>query len=144
MKKFCHAIIIALVICLIIIPIEASAVVDTPVTDEIDPQFITINTIYAYLKIDEDTGIATCVGEVRARDMLPVEVLVQLQQLKDGTWTTLYSWANTGTCIASEAGSYAIAKGYTYRAKVIGFAYDTDGNIIESGSATHQVSYPKK
>lgn len=143
MKRIRFAFVIALVICLTIVPTGASAMVDTPVTDEIDPQFITINTIYALLKIDEGAGIATCVGEVRTRDMLPVKVMVQLQQLKNGTWDTLYTWSNTGTLYATKAGSYAIAKGYTYRTKVIGFAYDADGNIIESGSATHQVSYPK-
>ncbi len=144
MKKVRHAIVIALIICLTIVPIEASAVVEKPVTDEIEPQFITINTIYALLQIDESNGIATCVGEVQARDMVPVEVVVQLQQLKNGMWDTLYTWSNTGTLYATKAGSYAIARGYTYRTKTIAFVYDNDDNIIESGSATHQVDYPKK
>lgn len=144
MGKVRHAIVIALVICLTIVPIEASAVVEKPVTDEIEPQFITINSIYALLQIDESNGIATCVGEVRARDMVPVEVVVQLQQLKDGMWNTLYTWSNTGTLFASKSGNYCVPRGYTYRTKVTGFVYDSDGNIIESGSGSHQVNYPKK
>lgn len=141
-KRFC-SIIIALVMCLAIIPVEAFAAIDTPVIGTVEPRFEAINTIYALLKIDEGNGIATCVGEVRAKKMVPVEVVVQLQRLEGSTWNTLYTWSNTGTLFASKSGNYAVAKGYTYRTRVTAFVYDTDGNIIESGSATHQVSYPK-
>lgn len=144
MKKVCFAIVLALVICFTAVPFGASAMVETPVTDQVEPRFVAINSIYSLLKIDESNGIATCVGEVRAREMVQLKVVVQLQRLEDGMWNTLYTWSNTGTLFASKSGSYAIARGYTYRAKVTGFVYDADGNIIESGSATHQVDYPKK
>ena len=144
MKKRCFAIILTLIVCFSIVPIGASAMVETPDADEVMPRFVAINTIYALLKIDESNGIATCVGEVRAREMVQLKVVVQLQRLEDGMWNTLYTWSNTGTLFASKSGNYAIARGYTYRAKVTGFGYDADGNIIESGSATHQVDYPKK
>ncbi len=144
MKKVCYAIVIALVICLAIVPFKASAMVETPVKDQIEPQFVAINTIYSLLKIDESSGIATCVGEARAKEMVPVEVMVQLQQLDNGTWNTLQTWFGTGTYYASAAGSYCVPKGYTYRTKTIAFVYDNDGNIVESGSGSHQVNYPKK
>jgi len=143
LKKRLYSVVIALVMCLTIIPIEAFATVDTPITDTVEPRFVAINSIYALLKIDEGRGIATCVGEARAKEMVPVEVMVQLQRLENGTWNTLQTWFASGTYYASGAGSYAIAKGYTYRTKTTAFVYDANGNIIESGSATHQVSYPK-
>lgn len=144
MKKIRRAIIIALAICLTIIPMNASAATEDPFTDAVEPRFTAINSIYSLLKIDESAGIATCVGEMQAKEMVPVKVVVQLQRLENGVWNTLQSWSNTGTFYASKAGSYAIARGYTYRTKTIAFVHDTDGNIIESGSATHQVDYPKK
>lgn len=144
MKKVRYAIVIALVVCLTIVPIEVSAMVETPVTDQVEPRFVAINTIYSLLQIDESSGIATCVGEVRAKDMVPVEVVVQLQQLEDGMWNTLYTWSNTGTLFASKSGNYCVPRGYTYRTRVTAFVYDNDGNIVESGSGSHQVDYPKK
>ena len=118
--------------------------VETPVTDQLEPRFVAINSIYALLKIEESSGIATCVGEVCAKEMVPVEVVVQLQRLEDGMWNTLYTWSDTGTLFASMSGNYCVPRGYTYRTRVTAFVYDSDGNIIESGSGSHQVNYPKK
>lgn len=144
MKKVCFAIVLALVICFTAVPFEASAMVETPVTDQVEPRFVAINSIYSLLKIEESSGIATCVGEACAKEMVPVEVVVQLQRLEDGVWNTLYTWSNTGTLFASMSGNYCVPRGYTYRTKTIAFVYDNDGNIVESGSGTHQVDYPKK
>ncbi len=144
MKKVCFAIVLALVICFTAVPVEASAMVETPVTDQVEPRFVAINSIYSLLKIEESSGIATCVGEVCAKEMVPVEVVVQLQRLEDGMWNTLYTWSDTGTLFASMSGNYCVPRGYTYRTRVTAFVYDSDGNIIESGSGSHQVNYPKK
>lgn len=144
MKKIRCAIVIALALCLVIIPVDALAATEDSFTDVIEPRFTAINSIYSLLQIDESAGIATCVGEMQAKEMVPVEVVVQLQRLENGVWNTLQSWSNTGTFYATKAGSYAIARGYTYRTKTIAFVYDNDGNIVESGSGTHQVDYPKK
>lgn len=143
MKKILCALVVALTLCMTVTPINALAATEEPFEGTIAPRFTAINSIYALLKIDEGVGIATCVGEMQAKEMVPVKVVVQLQRLESGTWNTLQTWSNTGTFYATKAGSYAIAKGYTYRTKTIAFVYDTNGNIIESGSATHQVSYPK-
>lgn len=144
MKKVCFAIVLALVICFTAVPVEVSAMVETPVTDQVEPRFVAINSIYSLLKIEESSGIATCVGEVCAKEMVPVEVVVQLQRLEDGMWNTLYTWSDTGTLFASMSGNYCVPRGYTYRTRVTAFVYDSDGNIIESGSGSHQVNYPKK
>ena len=78
MKKRCFAIILTLIVCFSIVPIGASAMVETPDADEVMPRFVAINTIYALLKIDESNGIATCVGEVRAREMVQLKVVDNL------------------------------------------------------------------
>lgn len=136
MKKVLCIMMAVFAICLAIVPVEASAARNEPV-----PYFTAINSIYSLLQIDRSTGIATCVGEVQAKELTPVEVVVQLQRLENGTWNTLVTWTNTGTFYATKSGSYCVPKGYSYRTKVTGLVYDSTGNIIESGSGSHVVDY---
>lgn len=143
MKKIC-CVFIALVLCLTVIPVNVSAATMDSLTGTVEPRFTAINSIYSLLQIDEKLGIATCVGEMQAKEMVPVKVIVQLQRLENGVWNTLQTWSNTGTFYATKAGSYAIARGYTYRTKTIAFVYDNDGNIVESGSGSHQVDFPRR
>lgn len=138
MKKMVSIILIILTICAVVVPASAAT------GNEIVPYFNHINSIYAWITIDEFTGIATCVGEVRAKQMNPVKVVVQLQKLEDGLWKTLETWTNTGTYYATKDGNYCVPSGYTYRTKVTGYIYDSDGNIIESGSTTDQYTYSSK
>lgn len=136
MKRIICVLLIAVSLFAAVLPASAATI------NDVAPCYVYISSIYARITIDESTGIATCVGEVNAKKMLPVEVVVQLQQLKNGTWQTLATWTNAGTYLAGESGSYAVASGYTYRTKVTGFIYDSDGNLVESGSGTDQVTYP--
>lgn len=134
MKKIISIILAVLTVCVLATPALAAA------KDPVDPQYQHITSLYATINIDS-TGLATCSGAIRAREVTPVEIVVQLQQYKDGIWRTLQTWTNSGSFYASEVGYYYVMKGYTYRTKVTGFIYDANGMIIESASGSHQKTY---
>ena len=101
-----------------------------------------ILNIYASISVNQSTGIVTCSGTITAKSTYPVKVYAQLQRLENGSWRTITSWTNTGTLSATVTKSYAVYSGYTYRIYVIGYVYDNNGNIVESGSEYHSVYYP--
>lgn len=109
--------------------------------DELEPQFETINTVHASLTIDETLGVATCYGRITAKNLYPVEVEVYLQVYRNNRWDTLKTWTGTGTMNCSISNQYAIARGYTYRVYVIGYVYNSNGAIVESGSTAHTVAF---
>lgn len=135
MKRFLSLILIAMVIFSMAVPASA-AVADNMV----QPRWSYLNSVTAYLNINF-LGIATCEGTATARVGETVEVTVRLQQLKDTGWATIKTWTSTGTGTAAASGNYAVYSGYTYRTSVTGYVYDSDGNLLETGTATDTFEY---
>lgn len=135
MKRVISLIIAIVTLCVLLVPASAA------VRDPVELQYEHTRYVYAVLSINNTTGLATCGGDVCAKDFNPVEVVVQLQQLKDGVWRTLQTWTNTGTRYTEQTGIYYVMKGYVYRTKVTSFVYDDTGRIIESASCTDQRVY---
>lgn len=122
---------------IITMTIPASA---TTAESTIQPRWTYLDTVYAYLNINW-LGIASCEGSATAGSLVTVEVTVRLQQLKDTGWATIKTWSATDTQSAVASGSYAVQKGYTYRVSVTGYVYDSNGNLVETGSATDTFVY---
>lgn len=74
---------------------------------------------------------------ISAKSLYPVSVTVRLQVYKNGDWETLYTWSDSGTWSVTCEGYYAVYSGYKYRVIVLGYVYDSAGNIIESGDAVY-------
>lgn len=138
MKKIVYMFLSALIIILNMIPMRVSA------NDNIMPVFENISTVYARLSIDEKLGITTCTGRIVAKDEYPVSVDVILQVKQNGDWDDVKSWTASGTWVATCQEDYAVYSGYEYRVLVWGYVHDDTGRIIESGSAVHEVNYPKQ
>lgn len=138
MKRIITGILAFILILGMILPV--SAAVANPITP-VEPMYDYVNLVYARLEIGEDWGMTTCTGTITAKQLLPVKVIVRLQKL-DGYWQTIKSWSATGTGSASHTGNYAVYSGYTYRVSVIGYVYDSNGNIIETATVAHVVDYP--
>lgn len=134
MKKIINVVTALVLLVLCVLPTKAQA------AEEIVPFYDNINSVYAYLSIDESTGIASCTGMMSAKNFYPVSVTMNLQRLSNGFWETLYTWSDSGTWSVTCDGYYAVYSGYSYRVIVQGYVYDSAGNIIESGSAV-QVRY---
>ena len=112
------------------------------VKETVQPRYTYINSVYASLSINEATGVTTCTGRVTAKNTYPVEVDVYLQQDMGSYWKTVKSWSATGNWSTSLTGNHAVYDGYTYRVYVVGYVYDSNGNLLESASGTHTVAYP--
>ena len=87
--------------------------------------------MYARIEIDNFWGIATCVGELTAYDLVPVDITVHLQVYKDGTWQTVKSWYVTDMMNVYLSKPYAIYRGYEYRTYVEGYVYNSSGYLVE-------------
>ena len=106
----------------------------------IQPQWDILNSVTADLEINW-LGIATCAGRATAGEFVTVKVVVKLQQLTDTGWTTLKSWTVTDTQSAFASGTYAVHRGYTYRVSVTGYIYNSNGTLVETGTATDTFVY---
>lgn len=138
MKRIVSLLIVIAIMSIMVVP--ATAASSEPV---VQPRWSYLDTVTAYLDINETWGMTTCEGRATAGEYVTVKVIVRLQQLTDTGWSTLKSWSSTGLVTAAASGNYAVYSGYTYRVSVTGYVYDDDGNIVETGSATDTYIYPK-
>lgn len=136
MKKAYSLVCVGVLLLLCIIPVNAA------VKDEAELQYNNIRSIIVGLDINKNTGVATADGAVDSYYQVPVEVLVQLQVYKNGTWQTLRSWSNSGTGDAYAYGQYTVESGYNYRTRVTGSICNDWGIPIESETETKEVYYP--
>lgn len=106
----------------------------------INPRWTHIQSMTAGLDISF-WGVATCNGQLTAYENVPIEIMMHLQQNKNGSWGTLRTWSIVGTGALSSEKQYAVERGYTYRVVVTGYVYDANGNILETASASKSFVY---
>lgn len=135
MKRVTSLLIIIVILCVMVLPVSATSVDNT-----VQPRWTYLDSVYAYLDINW-LGVASCEGRATAGDFVAVKVVVRLQQLKDTGWATIKSWTATDTQTVGASGSYAVYSGYTYRVSVTGYVYDSNGNLVEAGTATDTFVY---
>ena len=102
-------------------------------------------TVETVVRLLQPVSVSCCkrttVSTATSRDALTVETVVRLQQLTDTGWSTIKTWSSTSVGSASVSKTYAVYAGYTYRTSVTGYVYDSNGNIIETGSASDTFYY---
>jgi hypothetical protein len=70
-----------------------------------------------------------------------IEVEVNLQQFKNGSWATIKTWTGTSEdVICSVVGSWYVQKGYSYRLKSTGTVY-INGQQVEQANYTSNIKY---
>lgn len=102
-----------------------------PASANVTPRYSHTDYVYARLDIDTNWGIATCVGELMADNVVPVKVIVYLQVYKYGSWQTVKSWEAEDMMNVYLSKSYAIYRGYQYRTYVEGYVYDSNNVLVE-------------
>lgn len=133
MMKRCISIVsVVLLVIVMIVPVQAAT---------ITPRYTYIFALFAGLEIDTTWGIATCEGEITARNSYPVKINMYLQQYKNGQWVTLKSWTSEDLQNAALTRHYAIDQGYKYRIYVEGYVYNSNGQIIETTSMVDEEIY---
>lgn len=135
MKRVLSVMFILLLVVSMIAPVHASDI------QRITPRFTYVDSVWVCINIDPTWGIATCEGEVAAKDGYLVKTVVHLQAYKNRSWETIKTWTAEDHYSSYVCGSYAVMSGYTYRAFVIGYIYNSDGAVIEVVSSSHSVDY---
>ena len=135
MKKIVSLALVTVLLFMMVVPASAANADNT-----VQPRWTYLNIIDAGLDINW-LGIATCEGNVLAYGNTTVKVVVRLQQQTDSGWSTLKTWSDTDTGSAYASGIYAVHSGYTYRVSVIAYAYDANGNLLETGSTSDTLVY---
>lgn len=99
----------------------------------IKPNFTYINIFTNAFDISAN-GKASVSSYLTARNIDNLIIKVDLQQLKDGKWTTIKSWTEPSKGInGGLSGSYYVLKGYIYRAVSKAMLY-RNGVLVESTS----------
>lgn len=76
-------------------------------------------------------GKASISSYLTARDVDQVTVEANLQQNKNGVWTTIKTWSNTSAGTNSgTSGTYYVLRGYGYRLMSVGKVYK-NGILVE-------------
>jgi len=131
MKKILSLIIV--MTFLLSIGTQSIVVADDISSREISPSYVSLMGVSSYLDIDS-LGIATCTAKVSQRlSDGSCEMIMKLQKLNSGDWDTIATWSKEGTTACVSTKYRAVSSG-TYRLYVIGKAYDSSGNFIESGT----------
>ena len=135
MKRVLSVLFMLLLVVSVTVPAQAAE------TQQIMPRYTYVDSIWACITIDSTWGIATCEGEIIAKDEYPVEVVVSLQVYKSGKWDTIASWSAEDTYSVYLSKAYAVTSGYTYRVYVEGYVYNSNNAVIEVTSLTHSTHY---
>lgn len=115
--------------------LQAYAVDSSNIDIEVTPQWVNLKSVSSYLEID-NLGIATCIGRVSHSSVGGTcKLIMNLQKFSNNQWNTIYTWTTVGDSYSYNEAYRAVTKG-TYRLVVTGIVYDSNGNFIESGSAT--------
>ena len=118
------------VVLLLALVIPAGA---TEADSGISPRYTYISTVSTNLSIS-NLGIATCPATCFATNISSVKLTCRLQQYKNGVWTTIRTWTDTGANMGSISQSVAVYSGYTYRTYISCYVYDATGAIVETAA----------
>ena len=131
------------IICILAIMLTMQISVSAMGTENtISPRYSYISTLAADLSINKTTGVATCTagGGIDNGDSLVLSC--RLQRYNGSTWTTVKTWSTTTAISTVFQKSYAVYSGYTYRVRVTGSVYNSNGVLVESGTCySNQVVY---
>ena len=101
----------------------------------VQPYFTNISIFQNLFDISSDGKVSVTVY-LTAQNVDSVKVDANLQQFKNGFWTTIKSWSNTSVGTnAGLSGTYYVAKGYNYRLVSNGTVYKSI-SIIETTTFT--------
>lgn len=102
---------------------------------EIRPMFSYINVFQSTFDISS-SGKSSSTVYLNARNVDKIEIEADLQQYKNGRWTTIKSWSSIEDGTSNEfAKDWYVTKGSSYRLVAYGYVYK--GNtIVESTSST--------
>lgn len=118
-KRFCT---VLLVLCVLL-----------SMTTVISARYTAIRSLTADLTISSG-GYASCLGDCTVRSEYDAEVILELQQKKGSSWTTIMDWSDSGRRVSFDKGQF-VSRGYDYRLKISADIYDSDGDLVEDATS---------
>ena len=118
-KRFCT---VLLVLCVLL-----------SITTVISARYTAIRSLTADLTISSG-GYASCLGDCTVRSEYDAEVILELQQKKGSSWTTIMDWSDSGRRVSFDKGQF-VSRGYDYRLKISADIYDSDGDLVEDATS---------
>ena len=102
-------------------------------TTVISARYTAIRSLTADLTISSG-GYASCLGDCTVRSEYDAEVILELQQKKGSSWTTIMDWSDSGRRVSFDKGQF-VSRGYDYRLKISADIYDSDGDLVEDATS---------
>ena len=104
---------------------------------QITPRYTNLMSASASIEIKESTGRVACGMNAVSRGTTDtLKVTLALQMLSGNTWSNVKTWTTSGENTISMMKYYYISQAGTYRVQSVTEVYDSDGNYIESATAT--------
>ena len=101
----------------------------------ISARYAAIRSLTAGLTISS-SGYASCQGTCTVQSEYDAKVVLELQQKKGTSWTTIMDWSDSGRRVSFDKGQF-VSRGYDYRLKISADIYDSDLNTKEMGLDAH-------
>lgn len=139
-KKALAILLVSLAVCSFPIStfaLENNKLVENSESNVMQPQWTEIFQFTNTFEISS-SGRAAVETILYAFDVDEIRISADLQQLKNGSWTTIKSWTSSSTdvyCTLEEA--WYVMSGYSYRLV-------TTGTVYENGSQVEQTTYTSK
>ena len=99
----------------------------------ISARYAAIRSLTAGLTISS-SGYASCQGTCTVQSEYDANVVLELQQKKGTSWTTIMDWSDSGRRVSFDKGQF-VSRGYDYRLKISADIYDSDGELVEDGTS---------
>ena len=139
-KRIFQLISIALISCIIVIPVTAAPVSQVIKQDIVQPMFTNIILFQNGFNISS-TGKVSVSVYLTAQNVDSVKVDANLQQYRNGAWITIKSWTKTSAgTTAGLSGTYYVLSGYSYRLASTGTVY-IGNSIVEKTNYTSSAKF---
>lgn len=132
---------IAIVLCFVILfstclPVASAETLASP-------RYTYVFEVDAYYDLDSYLGIVYCEGNCVSHFGMRIKVWLRLERYDEelNKWTEIASWEHEGYGAASASGRRAISAGHQYRVMTVGYAYDSNGVVVEHVYTTKEFYY---
>ena len=114
----------------------------TTVAAAISPRYIHLNSADASITIDTSADKVYCRATASSTNNLEIQIECKLQRYNNAKWNNVKTWTASGTGYVSINKGWAVPTGYDYRVYATFKVYDSNGNMIESGTAQDSAYLP--
>jgi len=132
---------------ILIISMLTMGILPAYATGTVEPEPIIVKPMWSHVNQFNNSfsitpaGMADIESTLYAFEVDVIEIKVDLQQFKNGSWVTIKSWTETTDYVVCKlVGKWYVVKGYGYRMVATGRVY-IGGQMVEEVSFSSRVIY---